>query len=222
MKKEVMALALALAVAGGMIGTALGQDNLQGTPTASASDTQTVADINFLPGNRIDVSPSNGNVDLTLQSGLESVVDDEAMSIDFVFGSLSGSISAEIVDARRGGTSRSLEQLLDLLSDDDGSGDVDGMQLFLCEDVASFSDGNCQALMADDFSAVQSVQVLDAGDVVLGDASPLLGFDGSDNYRKEGGPAQSLKLGAKTIGNGPSEAFDDLAIDLVFTITGSN
>ena len=215
MRKYVLALTLVVAVVGGVLGPAFGQTNLQANATASATDTQTVGDIQFYPGNRIAVSPSDGSLGLTLQSGLESVIDDEAMTLDFVFGSQSGKISASVNGGTSGGTEQTNNQLLSLLGES-VSDASDGMQLFLCEDRETFSEEDCEPLMTSDFSAFETVDVVFSGSSTGQPA--LLPEDGVANVSKEDGPSRSLKLAAKTIGNGPSEAFDNVTIDVVFTI----
>ena len=217
MRKFVFALTLGFAVVGGMLGTASGQTTppLQDNASASATDTQQVANIEFYPGNRIVVTAGE-DFGLKLQSGLSDVIDDDSMSVDYVFGSDQGKITAAISGGEDDTSTLSTSALLGKFgASEDGDGS-NGMQLFLCDGEDTEYNDDCSALVNDTFSTLETVDVIYTS-AFSGDGA-LLGDAPLNNVAQEGGNAASLKLAAKSLGDGPSEAFDDLTIDLVFTI----
>lgn len=212
-------MVLAVAVWLGGVGSA------QSTPP-SDTDTQIVEDVSFIVGNRIDVQMSGGgDGDVTIQSADSDVVDDETVNIDYVFGSLSGGITAEVTNFVLDGTNYTPDNDADNVGVEDaglGTSVVEGefnvsngIRLALCTgNTTTYSTTSCEPL-ADPANGWTTVNVLQAQPGSLSGA--LLLSDDDAGVGVEGETA-SVKFAAKKFGSGPEEAIDALDLTVTFTV----
>ncbi len=198
--------------------------------TTSATDTQTVQDISFVVGNRIDVQMSSGasaTAALSINSADTSVIDDETIDIDYVFGSLDGGITAEVTNFNLDNTDYTPGTAEGVTPEDAGLGTsvpdpdnemfslTNGIRLALCMGTADqYTTTACDPL-ADPGIGWKKVNVMQAQQGVFGAATLMT--DNDAGVAQEG-EELSLKFAASKLNRGPEQAIEDLDLTVTFTV----